>query len=202
MTIIAALRVSTEQQDENSQRAQILAWAARTGRTVERWEADRQSGSIPWQQRGMAATLAQANPGDCIVVSEISRIARSTTGVLTFLEAAVKKGVTVESAKGNLHIDGSLNSKIVVTMLALAAEIERELIKERTTAALRARRAAGLPMGRPIGSKGRSKCLKHADTIEQMRKARVSIRAIARMIECSPTTLYQYLNNPPPKAEA
>lgn len=194
--IIAALRVSTQAQDEASQREQILAWAGKQGKRIDRWEADRRSGSIPWRQRGLGTTLDNAEQDDCIVVSEVSRIARSTTGVLTFLEAAVKKGVAVIACRNNLTIDNTLPSKITVTVLALAAEIERELIRERTTAALRARKAAGLPMGRPVGAKGISKCQKHSATIEKMRKARVSIRAIARMIECSPTTLYNYLNQP------
>jgi DNA invertase Pin-like site-specific DNA recombinase len=193
MKTTAYLRISTDAQDEASQRQQIDAWATATGNTIAHWLLDRASGSIPWQKRFLGARLETAAKGEQIVVSEISRIARSTVGVLTFLQEAAVKKVTVIAVQNKLALDDSMHSKITVTVLALAAEIERDLLRARTKAALDARRAAGLPMGRPVGSRGTSKLDAHRATIDKCLDAAVSKRAIARMIGCSPTTLHAWL---------
>jgi len=197
------LRISTDSQDEASQRQIIGEWAdgdmAGGGEII----SDTASGSKPWQERKLAAVLEMSAAGDRIVVSEISRIARSTVGVLTFLQAAALKAVTVVAVRNKLALDDSMHSKITVTVLALAAEIERDLMRERTKAALAARRAAGLALGRPIGSRSRSKLETRQADIQGLLNSRVSKRAIARVIDCSPGTLYRFLDhksmNPEPR---
>jgi DNA invertase Pin-like site-specific DNA recombinase len=200
------LRISTDSQDEASQRQIIGEWAdgdmAGGGEII----SDTASGSKPWQERKLAAVLEMSAAGDRIVVSEISRIARSTVGVLTFLQAAALKAVTVVAVRNKLALDDSMHSKITVTVLALAAEIERDLMRERTKAALAARRAAGLALGRPIGSRSRSKLETRQADIQGLLNSRVSKRAIARVIDCSPGTLYRFLDdnsmNPEPRTRA
>jgi DNA invertase Pin-like site-specific DNA recombinase len=193
MTIRAYLRVSTDAQDEASQTAIISEWSKRTGRTVGFFHSDTASGSVPWEKRQIAAVLAGSSPGDTIVVSEISRIARSILGVLSFLQAAAIAEVEIVAIRSGIALDNSLSSKIVVTILALAAEVERDLIRERTKAALSARRQAGLPLGRPHGARSASILGPKADDIAAMLKAKVSKRAICRVLGCSPGTLYAYL---------
>jgi DNA invertase Pin-like site-specific DNA recombinase len=148
---------------------------------------------VAWQHRKLAGILEVSAPGDTIVVSEISRIARSTVGVLTFLQAAASRSVVVVAVRNRLALDDSLHSKITVTVLALAAEIERDLLRERTKAALAARREKGLPLGRPVGSRSPSMLAEKAADIERMLSAKVSKRAIARVLGCSPSTLYAFL---------
>lgn len=193
MTIRAYLRVSTEAQDESSQRGILRGWQEKTGRIIDTYNADTASGSIPWERRSIAYLLNSSQPGDCIIVSEISRIARSILGVLSFLQAAAAAEVEVVAVRSGIALDNSLSSKIVVTVLALAAEVERDLIRERTKAALSARRQAGLPLGRPRGARSASILGPKADDIAAMLKARVSKRAICRVLGCSPSTLYAYL---------
>lgn len=193
MTLRAYLRISTDAQDEASQTAIIADWSKRTGRTVAYFHSDTASGSIPWEKRQIAAVLAGCSPGDAIVVSEISRIARSILGVLSFLQAAALAEVEIVAIRSGIALDNSLSSKIVVTILALAAEVERDLIRERTKAALAARRQAGLPLGRPRGSRSASILAPKADDITALLNAKVSKRAIARVLGCSPGTLYAYL---------
>lgn len=199
MTTHAYLRVSTEAQDEASQRQIIAGWLATHPRHHPVYHTDKASGATRWQDRACASILADCKPGDMILVSEISRIARSVTGVLSFLERAAERGIHVVAVRSGIALDGSLPSKIVVTMLALAAEIERDLIRERTRAALAARRAAGVTLGRPRGSRGVSKCLPHAADIARMMAAKVSQRAIARVIQVSPSTLAAYLSTTRPQ---
>jgi DNA invertase Pin-like site-specific DNA recombinase len=202
MTTTAYLRVSTDQQDAASQRHQIATWAAANGATVDRELSDTASGSTPWQSRAIAPLITAGQPGDVVVVSEISRIARSVVGVLTALQTAAERGVNVIACKNGLRIDGSLPAKIVVTVFALVAEIERDLIRERTRAALQARKARGQPIGRQLGATGTSKCQPHAELIARLLAAKTPKRAIARLIDVAPQTLYDYLDAlPKPEAK-
>ena len=194
MTATAYLRISTDHQDEASQRQQIAELTKSTGLVIDREFAETASGGTPWQERMLATLLRTASAGDTIVVSEISRIARSTVGVLTFLQAAAAAKINVIAVRNKLVLDDSLHSKITVTVLALAAEIERDLLRERTKAALAARRAAGLPLGRPRGSISSSVLEPRAAEIEKALSAKISKRGIARMLGCSPGTLYAYLS--------
>jgi DNA invertase Pin-like site-specific DNA recombinase len=188
---IAYLRISTDKQDEASQR-QIIE--SRTGGQVIEWVSDQASGAKPWQDRAISGVLDKCARGDRIIVSEISRIARSTVGVLTFLQAAAEKGVTVDAVKSGIILDGSTASKIVVTVLAMAAEIERDLLKERTKAAMDSRKARGLPVGRQVGATGkRNKLEGRWGEIEPLIAAKVSHTAIARVLGVSRQTLHAYL---------
>ena len=149
MTTTAYLRISTDQQADTSQRQIIDAHAATHGLTIDHYVTDCESGSTPWERRNLKNILDLTQPGDLLIVSEISRLARSTIGVLGFLQEAAAAGLSVRAVRSGIALDGSASSKIVVTVLAMAAEIERDLLRERTRAALEARRAAGLPLGRP-----------------------------------------------------
>lgn len=194
MTIHAYIRCSTDKQDESSQRHIIEM--TRPAADTKRWEwyNDTASGGTPWQQRALARALEAAQPYDIIIVSEVSRIARSTVGVLTFLQAAAEKNVTVEAVKTGIKLDGSLQSKIVVTVLGLAAEIERDLLKARTKAALDARKRRGLPVGRQLGATGKYNKLagKHTEIATLLDK-KISKSGIARLLGVSRTTLDAFL---------
>lgn len=194
MKTIAYLRISTDKQDEASQRKIISDYIASINLTVTAYASDQASGAQPWQQRAIAFALADASEGDAIIVSEISRIARSTVGVLTFLQAAAEKRVTVIAVKSGITLDGSTASKIVVTVLAMAAEIERDLLRERTKAALDARKARGLPVGRQAGATGkRNKLHGQEAKIAELEAAKVSQSAIARILNVSRGTLCTFL---------
>ena len=100
MKTVAYLRISTDKQDEASQR-HIIAGKLVEGVQGVEWVSDTASGGTAWQQRAIAGVLERAARGDRIMVSEISRIARSTVGVLTFLQSAAEKGVTVDAEVGH-----------------------------------------------------------------------------------------------------
>ncbi len=193
MTTTAYLRVSTDQQDYDSQREQITAFAAAQNIAVDIWATDQASGAKPWQEREIGNILRTAMPGDTVIVSEVSRIARSVVGVLTALQLAAERGARVMAARNRLVMDDSLPAKITITVLALAAEIERDLIRERTRAALQARRAKGLPLGRPTGEAETHQLDARKEEIIRALDARISKRGIARMLQVAPNTLYDYL---------
>jgi len=129
-----------------------------------------------------------------IVVAEVSRLARSTLGVLELLRMAAQKEISVHIAKSHLVMDGSMQATITATILGLAAQIEREFISVRTKEALKRRKAEGLPLGRPKGPAKTVKLDKHGDEILTYLKKGVSKLSIARILDCSPSTLYSWLH--------
>ena len=193
MTNFAYLRVSTDQQDAQNQKFGILDYCNKNNLSPIKFIEDTASGKIAWQDRTIGQIMERATNGDLIVVSEISRLGRSTLQVLEILEAAAKKEISVHIAKNHMVIDGSMQSTITATILGLAAQIEREFISSRTKEALAKRKADGFKLGRP---KGQSQLLKldfFHDEITGYLKKGINKRAISKLIECSPSTLYSWL---------
>lgn len=194
MATKAYLRVSTDAQDTSSQRSTIDRWAASSNTTIDQWKTDHASGATKWQDRGIASLLDASAPGDVIVVSEISRVARSILGVLSYFQACLDKEVTLIAVRDNIVFRADLQSKVLITQLALVAEIERHFIRERTAAAIQAKRARGEKLGRRVGQVVKSKLDSRREEIVRCLAAKVSKRAIARMLDVSPSTLYAWLD--------
>lgn len=155
---------------------------------------DTASGKISWQERAIGQIIQKANKGDFIVVSEISRLGRSTLQVLEILELAAKKEISMHIAKNHIVIDdSSIQSTITATILGLAAQIEREFISTRTKEALAKRKADGFKLGRPKGQSQLLKLDSFYDEITGYLKKGINKRAISKLIECSPSTLYVWL---------
>lgn len=194
MKTIAYLRVSTDAQDYASQRNQIDTWATARGHPIDEYIGDTASGATPWQERELRNIIDRLARGDAIVVSEVSRIARSTIGVLTFVELAVARGVSIYACRNAMEFGAGIQSKVTLTVLALAAEIERDLIRDRTRAALKAKRERGEHLGRKVGQVVALKLDSRREEILRCLAAKVSKRAIARMLTVSPTTLHHWLS--------
>ena len=114
------------------------------------------SGNISWHKRRIAQIIEDLKKGDSLVVSEMSRLGRSMLECMEILSIAMERGIHVYSVKGNWRLDQSIQSKIIAMAFSMAAEIERDLISQRTKEALRAKKAAGMSLGRPKGP-GKSK---------------------------------------------
>jgi DNA invertase Pin-like site-specific DNA recombinase len=130
--------------------------------------------------------------GDWLITPEFSRLARSTLQILEVLAELKKKGVNVYVVKGGQHVNGSIESKVFLTMMALFAEIERDLISARTKEGLKAARAKGAMLGRPKG-KGKSKLDKFRPEIEDLLKSGSRKEFIAKRYGCTPVTLSNWL---------
>ena len=190
MANYAYLRVSTDGQDVENQKLGILDYCNKWNLNSLKFFEDTANGKLEWQKRGIGKIIEQADPGDIIIASEISRLARSTLQVLDILETCANKKISVHITKGNMVIDGSMQSTITATILGLAAQIEREFISKRTKEALALAKQSGKKLGRP---KGKAKTVKldvFEDQIRDHLKKGVSKRSIARIIEYSPSTLY------------
>lgn len=185
-------RVSTSSQDEENQLQGCRAYAATLNPAALNVTREQVSSKINWRERKLGELIARASPGEVLIVSEVSRLARNTLECLEIFRAAAEKGLRIYAVKNSLSMDGSMSARIVSTVLAMAAEIERDFIRARTTEALERRRAQGLPLGRPAGSTSASKLEKHAARIEELTKAGVADAAICRVIGCARGTLRTY----------
>jgi DNA invertase Pin-like site-specific DNA recombinase len=156
MQTVAYLRVSTTDQDLEKNKFEILQLANEKGLGQLQWVEETVSGRISWHKRQIASVLEQLQTGDNLIVSELSRLGRSMLECMEILSIASQKGLHLYAVKGNWRLDNSIQSKIIAMAFSMAAEIERDLISQRTKEALAARKKMGIRLGRPRGI-GKSK---------------------------------------------
>ena len=161
---IGYLRVSTDQQDLEKNKSDILTLANSKRLGTVDWVEEKVSGTKNWQERKLGEVFSTLNSGDTIIVSELSRLGRSTLQILEIMKEAKERDIAVHAVKGGWSLNGTMESKIVMTIFGMMSEIERDLISERTKEGLRAARAKGIKLGRPKG-KGRSKLDAHKPEI-------------------------------------
>ena len=164
---VAYLRVSTTDQDLEKNKADILHLANDKGLGKVEWVKEQVSGRVSWKKRQIAQVLEGLQEGDNLIVSELSRLGRSMLECMEILSIASQKEVNIYAVKGNWQLDQSIQSKIIAMAFAMAAEIERDLISQRTKEALLAKKKAGVKLGRPRGS-GKSKLDKYRPEIEAL----------------------------------
>ncbi len=183
------LRVSTDEQDTQNQALCVADWCRKIERADFHEVCEEASTKRNWREREIRTVLDQCGPGDQIIVSEISRLARNTLECLEIFKEAADRGTTIVAVKNGLTMDGSMASKIVSIVIAMAAEIERDMIRARTTEALARRRKMGLPLGRPEGATSASKIDSKREQVATLMNANVSKSAIARLLNVSRGTL-------------
>ncbi len=195
MTTLAYLRVSTDTQDAANQWNEIVRWSASHDLPYPERVEETASTKMHWQNRAIAQTLATATAGDTIVVAEVSRLARSTLEVLEIVNTALARGITIHIVKTAIVFDGSMGAKVTITILALAAEIERDLIRARTKSALDTLKSQGIKLGRPVGSGGKTKIDGKSQEIARLLQAGVAQQAIARLLGVSRGTVDRFIKN-------
>ena len=151
MKTIAYLRVSTAEQDLEKNKSDILKLSNEKKLGHVGWVEEKVSGKMSWKKRKLAQVIEEQKKGDNIIVSELSRLGRSMLEVMEILSVCTDKGINVYAVKGNWVLDSSIQSKLVAMCFAMASEIERELISQRTKEALATRKAQGIKLGRPKG---------------------------------------------------
>ena len=191
--VIAYLRISTDAQDVANQRRGVAEYCAARD-WLPGYVEDTASGRTPWRERALGQILDRMQRGDVLVCSEVSRLARSTLQVLEVCKIAAERGLQLHIVKTGQVIDDSMQSKVLTTMLALAGEIERDMISARTRETLGRLKAEGVQLGRPTGKAERLKLDDKADQIDNLMRCGVALRAIARVLQCSPQTLHTWLS--------
>ncbi|MBA7688734.1 Serine recombinase PinR [subsurface metagenome] len=189
---IAYIRVSTDRQDVENQRLEILKLANDKDLGSVEFIEETISGRRTWRDRQLAGVVDNLSEGDYLIVAELSRLGRSMLEIMEILSVATQRKIRVHTSKGNWQLDGSMQSKIIAMVLAMAAEIERDLISQRTRAALATKKAAGVRLGRRPGP-GRSKLDDRREEILEFRDLGVTKKRIAEKMETTVGNLRHWM---------
>jgi DNA invertase Pin-like site-specific DNA recombinase len=189
---VAYLRVSTLDQDVGKNKADILHFANHHDLGKVHFVEEIASGRKPWRERQIAQVLDDLRAGDAIIVAELSRLGRSMLECMEILALATRKSVRVYSVKGSWQLDDSIQSKIIALAFSMAAEIERDLISQRTREALRFKKQQGITLGRPKGP-GKSKLDAFRPEIESLLANGSTQKFIAQRYRTTEANLHNWL---------
>ena len=180
---VAYLRVSTDKQDLNYQKLEILEYARRHELHINEFIEVAMSSRQTSKQRRIDELLAQLADSDTLIVTELSRLGRSTAEVVALVNKLLQRNIRVIIIKQRLDIaQHDMQSKIIVTLFSLFAELERDLVSLRTREALAARKSQGVKLGKPKGTIQASQFDKDRPRIEELLSLGLSVRKIARLL--------------------
>ena len=189
---IGYLRVSTAEQDLDKNKADILHLANEKKLGTVEWVKEKASGKINWRKRKIAQVIDSLKEGDTILVSELSRLGRSMLECMEILSIALEREINIYAVKGNWQLDQSIQSKIIAMAFSMAAEIERDLISQRTKEALAVRKKNGVKLGRPKGT-GKSKLDQYKPEIEALLKNGATQKFIAQRYDATEATVSRWV---------
>ena len=204
--ILAYLRTSTDKQDLDGQRLQILDYARIHQLEITDFIAINMSSRRSQHDRRMDELLARLNPGDTLLVTELSRLGRSTGQVISLIDDLLAQAICIIVIKQNLTLDrhrDDMQSLTMVTMLSLFAEMERMMISQRTREALATKKAQGIQLGKPKGTIQASMYDPDRDRIVELLALGLSIRRIStqHLKYGSPSSLHYYVTTRDLKSE-
>lgn len=191
--IIAYLRISTEKQNLLNQKSEIERFASQKNIKIDHFIMEIASGKKAGKERQLGNLLKKLKKGDSLIVTEISRLSRTLTDIMSIMGKCLEKGVILYSIKDGYTFDDSINSKVLCFAFGLVAEIERNLISMRTKEALALKRAEGVILGRKKGSYTKLNILMdNRPTIIKMLKEGKAIIAICRHYNLSRDTFKKF----------
>ena len=189
--VYAYIRVSTEKQTVENQRQEIERFAEEKGIKIEKWVKETVSGTQSSGNRRLGALLKKLRKGDTLIISEISRLSRKLMDIMEILRICMEKEVIVYSIKEGYELGDTIVSKVLAFAFGLSAEIERNLISQRTKEGLARARANGVKLGRKVGGTNRKYKLtdKEDRLIEMLCIEHRSKEYIAKKLRCSVSCL-------------
>ncbi len=192
--VIGYVRVSTSDQTTENQKLRIFEFCQKENLKVDSWIAVNKSSRRSPTERKIDELLAQVKAGDVVVVAELSRLARSVGQIAILVNELLQTGVKVVSIKEGIRLNGQadMQTKVMITMFSLFAEIERDLISERTKDGLARAKAEGKLLGRPTGP-GKSKLDKFEREIREQLGLGVPQTTIAKRFGSTPANLRLWL---------
>ena len=190
----AYIRVSTDRQTLENQRFELKNFAKSKNFAIDEWTEEVISGTKKIDERQLGALLEKMKKGDVLVVAEISRLGRNLMQIMSILNSCMERDVQVFTAKENYELGNNINSKVLAFAFGLSAEIERNLISQRTKEALARKKAEGVILGRPKGSRARTRKLLGKEVeIQDLLDKKVSVSAIGRILGVHRLTVSDYM---------
>ncbi|MBQ6736621.1 MAG: recombinase family protein [Alphaproteobacteria bacterium] len=191
------IRVSTDKQDCENQKLGIEAKAHALGIIIDKYVEDAGiSGIKSPNERALGGILRKLKAGDIIICSEISRLGRKLFMIMEILQKCMNCGAKLYTVKDNYELGDNIQSKCLAFAFGLSAEIERDLISQRTKEAMARRRACGLYTGRKLGAKNLHHKLDGKEPIiQKLLSDGFSQRQIAKKLKVGTTTINTFINN-------
>jgi DNA invertase Pin-like site-specific DNA recombinase len=192
--IYGYIRVSTDKQTVENQRYEITQFCKNNLLTVNQWIEEVISGTKKAGDRKLGRLMKKMKKDDILICSELSRLGRNLLMIMGILNECMNRDIQVWTIKDNYRLGSDINSKVLAFAFGLSAEIERNLISQRTKEALARKRAEGIKLGRPKGSKSKFKKLSGKEhEIKRLVDKRVSKSAMARILSVHRFTLNRFL---------
>jgi putative DNA-invertase from lambdoid prophage Rac len=182
--IIGYLRVSTEQQNLANQKLAILDYANKNQLTIAKFEENIISSSRSLSERKILELFNNLQENDTLIISELSRLGRSTMEVLALVNQFVEKGISLIIIKENLHLNkhnrDDIANDVLLTVFAMLGKLEKSLIKQRTKEALSNLKIKGIKLGKPKGTIQKSIYDSKLDIIKECLTKKMNIPNISK----------------------
>ena len=194
MTTIGYIRVSSNKQTLEHQRFEIENFVKREDIKIDEWIEEKISSRKALEKRKLGELLNNLQENDILICCEISRLGRSLLEVMKILETCLNKNCQVWTIKENYRLGNDIQSKVLAFAFGLAAEIERNLISQRTKSSLANIKATGKKLGRPFNAETKKlKLAKNQIRIQRLLAKGVSKSQIARIFGVQRATLRKYI---------
>ena len=194
--IYGYIRVSSDKQTVENQKYEIEKFCEKEKLEIDGWISETISGTKNYDKRKLGKLLKKIRPGDLIICSEISRLGRSLFMIMEILNICMTKECRVWTVKDGYRLGEDIQSKVLAFAFGLSAEIERNLISQRTKEALARKREEGIVLGRPRGSSKPEhyKLYGKDEIIKELLDLGNSKSSIARILKVHRNTLLNYMN--------
>ena len=194
--IYSYIRVSSDRQTVENQRFEINNFCSRQSLCIDGWIEETISGTKNYTKRQLGKLLNRVQKDDLIICAELSRLGRNLFMIMEILNICMTKECRVWTIKDNYRLGEDIQSKVLAFAFGLSAEIERNLISQRTKEALARKKAEGIVLGRPVGRKTdeeKYKLYPKRKLIEELLRAGVSQRKIAKICKVDRNTMGRYI---------
>lgn len=194
MSVIAYIRKSTDKQSFEHQEYEINQYAEKNALKIDRWVEESISSRKELRKRKLGELLGELQEGDVLLTTEISRLGRSLLEVMGILQTCLEKNCQVITIKENYHLGNDIQSQVLGFAFSLSAQIERNLISQRTKMSLDNIKASGKKLGRPFGAESkRLKLSKNTKRIRDLLDKKVPKAQIARIMGVQKITLRRFI---------
>ena len=191
----AYLRVSSKTQHLSNQRFEIENFARQEGITIDEWVEEKISSRKPLEKRKLGELLEKLEDGDVLIATEVSRLGRSMLEVMRILETCLNKNCQVWTLKEHYKLGNDIQSKVLSFAFSISAEIERQLISDRTKASLANIKAQGKKLGRPFSAQSKKlKLSKNTKKVRELLDLGVTQYRIAKILGVHQITVKRFID--------
>jgi len=188
------IRVSSDKQTVENQRFEITQFAERESISIDGWIEETISGTRNYDKRKLGKLLKRVEKDDLIICAELSRLGRSLFMIMEILNICMTKECRVWTIKDGYRLGDDIQSKVLAFAFGLSAEIERNLISQRTKEALKRKKSEGVTLGRPVGRKSKTVKLSGKEVvIQELLNQNVSVTEIARIFKVHRNTVSKFI---------